>query len=161
MPSFDVVSKIDHHEVANAIDQANREIANRFDFKGSDATFEVSENTITLLAPNDFQLKQMHDILTTKWAKRQLDSKALQFKDTIEKSLHQAKQLADIKEGIDKDVAKKITTLVKNSKIKVQAQIQGDHVRITGKNRDDLQMVMAMLRKEELDVPLQFENFRD
>ncbi len=161
MPSFDVVSKIDHHEVANAVDQANREIANRFDFKDSDATFEVKENTITLTAPNDFQLKQMHDILTTRWTKRQLDLKALHFKDNIEKNLHQAKQTADIKEGIDKDIAKKITTFVKNSKVKVQAQIQGDHVRITGKNRDDLQQMIAMLRKEDFGLPLQFENFRD
>lgn len=161
MPSFDVVSKIDHHEVANAIDQANREIANRFDFKDSNAIFEVKDNTITLIAPNDFQLKQMKEILTIRWTKRQLDSKALHFKDNIEKSLHQAKQLAEIKEGIDKDVAKKITTFVKNSKVKVQAQIQGDHVRISGKNRDDLQQMIAMLRKEDFGLPLQFENFRD
>lgn len=160
MPSFDVVSEIDNHELTNAVDQANREVANRFDFKGTNAKFECSETTVTLTATEEFQLKQMLDILQTKFAKRDIDVRCLDIKDP-EKSLHEAKQIIEIKQGIDKDTAKKITKQIKDSKIKVQSSIQGEQVRITGKKRDDLQAVMALLRESPLDRPLQFTNFRD
>lgn len=160
MPSFDIVSEINQHELSNAVDQANREINNRFDFKNIKALFELTKDTITLSAPNDFQVKQMQPILREKFAKRNLDPRFLEFKD-ISQSLSEARQEVQIKKGIDKELAKKITKLIKDSKLKVQSQIQGEQMRVTGKNRDDLQAVMALLRKEELEQPLQFENFRD
>jgi uncharacterized protein YajQ (UPF0234 family) len=160
MPSFDIVSEINQHELSNAVDQANREINNRFDFKNIKALFELTKDTITLSAPNDFQVKQMQPILREKFAKRNLDARFLEFKD-ISQSLSEARQEVQIKKGIDKELAKKITKLIKDSKLKVQSQIQGEQMRVTGKSRDDLQAVMALLRKEELEQPLQFENFRD
>ncbi|OGT31469.1 MAG: YajQ family cyclic di-GMP-binding protein [Gammaproteobacteria bacterium RIFCSPHIGHO2_12_FULL_35_23] len=160
MPSFDVVSKVDEHELANAIDQANREIDNRFDFKGTGAKFVLNKLMIVLTAPTDFQLKQMVDILQNKMAKRNLDLRSLEFeKPTI--SLHEAKQEVKVKQGIDKEVAKKVTKVIKEQDLKVQASIQGDQIRVTGKKRDDLQEVIAFLRSQKLELPLQFENFRD
>lgn len=160
MPSFDVVSKIDNHEVTNAVDQTNREIGTRFDFKGTDSRVELSKNTITLIAPTDFQLKQVDEILRNKLAKRQVDVRSLEYKDA-EVKLNEARQTVEVKQGIESDKAKKIVKLIKDGGLKVQAAIQGDQVRVTGKKRDDLQAVIAFLREAKLELPLQFENFRD
>lgn len=160
MPSFDVVSEVDMHEVTNAVDQANREVGTRFDFKGVDARFERKEDEVTLCAEVEFQLQQMLDILHAKLAKRGVDISCLEAKDP-EIAGKQARQAVKLRQGIDQPLAKKIIKMIKDSKIKVQAQIQGDQVRVTGKKRDDLQEVMAMLRKAELELPLQFTNFRD
>jgi len=160
MPSFDIVSKIDMHEVTNAVDQANREVNTRFDFKNTNAKFELAEDKITLSAQNTFQLQQMITILESKLAKRQIDIRCLNINDPQE-SLHEAKQLINIRQGIDQELAKKIIKLIKNSKLKVQAAIQGEQIRVTGKKRDDLQEAISMLREQKLDVPLQYENFRD
>lgn len=160
MPSFDVVSEVDAHELTNAVDQANRELSNRFDFKGSNAKFSLAENKITLTAPSDFQLKQMADILENKIVKRGLDIQCLSFGD-ISSNLAEAKQEVEVKQGIDKETAKKIVKSVKDAKVKVQAAIQGEQVRITGKKRDDLQETIAHLKEAKLGLPLQFDNFRD
>jgi hypothetical protein len=160
MPSFDVVSEIDTHELTNAVDQAIRELGQRFDFKGSDATFELEDTTVTMIAPAEFQLKQMLEILKLRIAKRGIDIACLEVQDP-EINLARAKQLAVLKHGIDADTGKKVARLLKDSKLKVQAQIQGEKVRVTGKKRDDLQEAIAFLRKAELGVPLQFNNFRD
>jgi cyclic-di-GMP-binding protein len=163
MPSFDVVSEIDGHEVTNAIDQANRELAQRFDFKGTGAEFTRDAKepfVVTLKAPADFQLKQMLDILKMRLAKRNIDTACLEAKDP-EVNLAEARQKVILKHGIDQDSAKKIVKLIKESGLKVQGQIQGDKVRVIGKQRDDLQTAMAHLRKAEIGVPLQFNNFRD
>jgi uncharacterized protein YajQ (UPF0234 family) len=160
MPSFDVVSEIDTHELTNAVDQAIRELGQRFDFKGTDAAFELEETTVTMTAPADFQLKQMLDILKLKVAKRGIDIACLEVKDP-EVNLARAKQLVILKHGIDADTGRKVAKLLKESKLKVQGQIQGDKVRVIGKKRDDLQDAIALLRKAELGVPLQFNNFRD
>ena len=160
MPSFDVVSEIDTHELTNAVDQAIRELSQRFDFKGTDASFELEETTVTMSAPAEFQLKQMLEILKLKLAKRGIDIGCLDVKDpTVNLAI--AKQLVLLKIGIDQEAGKKAVRLLKDSKLKVQAQIQGDKVRVTGKKRDDLQDAIAVLRKAELGVPLQFSNFRD
>jgi uncharacterized protein YajQ (UPF0234 family) len=160
MPSFDVVSEIDTHELTNAVDQAIRELGQRFDFKGTGAAFELEETTVTMIAPADFQLKQMLEILKLKMAKRGIDVACLEVKDP-EINLARAKQLAILKHGIDAETGKKVSRLLKDSKLKVQAQIQGEKVRVIGKKRDDLQDAIAFLRKAELGVPLQFNNFRD
>jgi uncharacterized protein YajQ (UPF0234 family) len=160
MPSFDVVSKVDNHEVTNAVDQTNREIGTRFDFKGTDSRVELTKNSITLIAPTDFQLKQVDEILRNKLAKRQIDVRSLEYKDP-EIKLNEARQTVEVRQGIDTEKAKKIVKLVKESSLKVQAAIQGEQVRITGKKRDDLQAAIAMLREAKVDLPLQFENFRD
>lgn len=160
MPSFDIVSHIDSHEITNAVDQANREVSNRFDFKGTNARLELDKTTITLFAPSDFQLKQIDEILRTKLAKRQVDLRSLEYKD-INVNLNEAKQSINVKQGIDTDQAKKIVKLIKDTPLKVQAAIQGDQIRVTGKKRDDLQEVIAMLRGAKVDIPLQFINFRE
>jgi cyclic-di-GMP-binding protein len=160
MPSFDVVSEIDTHELTNAVDQAVRELTQRFDFKGTDAAFELEETTVTMTAPADFQLQQMLDILKLRIAKRGIDVACLEVKDP-EVNLARAKQLVILRHGIDADAGRKVSRLIKDSKIKVQAQIQGDKVRVIGKKRDDLQEVIALLRKSDVGVPLQFSNFRD
>ncbi len=160
MPSFDVVSEVDSHELTNAVDQANRELATRFDFKGTNAKFELKEFVITLEAPEEFQLKQMFDILTNRLSKRGIDVKCLETKN-IDKNLALAKQDVVLRHGIDADAGRKIARMIKDSKMKVQASIQGDKVRITGKQRDDLQAAMQLLRKGDFDRPLQFNNFRD
>ena len=162
MPSFDVVSKLDLHELTNAIDQANRELSNRFDFKGTDAAFELEETTVTMIAPADFQLKQMLEILKLRIAKRGIDVGCLEVKDP-EVNLARAKQLVILKHGIDADAGRKVSRLLKDSKLKVQGAIQGDSVRVTGKSRDDLQSVMQLVRgkQDEFGVDTQFENFRD
>jgi uncharacterized protein YajQ (UPF0234 family) len=160
MPSFDVVSEIDTHELTNAVDQAIRELSQRFDFKGTDAAFELEETTVTMSAPADFQLKQMLEILKLKLAKRGIDVACLDVLDP-EVNLARAKQRVVLRHGIDQETGKKAARLLKDSKLKVQAQIQGEKVRVTGKKRDDLQEAIALLRKAQFDVPLQFNNFRE
>ncbi|MDR3492601.1 MAG: YajQ family cyclic di-GMP-binding protein [Gammaproteobacteria bacterium] len=160
MPSFDVVSKTDTHEVTNAVDQANREINSRFDFKGTNARLEQSKNTVTLIAPTDFQVKQINEIFCSKLAKRNIDIRALDYKE-IDTKLNEAKQEIEIRQGIATDAAKKLVKLIKDANLKVQTSIQGEQLRVNGKNRDDLQAVIAMLRASKVDLPLQFENFRD
>lgn len=160
MPSFDIVSKTDSHEVTNAVDQANREIGTRFDFRGTNSRVELSKNTITIIAPTDFQLKQVDEILRGKLAKRQVDVRTLEYKDPDVK-LNEAKQVIEVKQGIDTEKAKKIVKIIKEANFKVQAAIQGEQVRVTGKKRDDLQATIAFLREAKLELPLQFENFRD
>ena len=160
MPSFDIVSEIDHHELANAVDQANRELGNRFDFKGVDASYQQEKDYILLRAPSDFQVQQMLPLLQDKLVKRGLDIKILEVQP-LETNLSEARQKALIREGISQDMGKKITKLIKNSKLKVQASIQGEQVRVTGKKRDDLQSVMSLLKEQILDLALQFKNFRD
>ena len=160
MPSFDVVSEIDRHELTNAVDQTNREISNRFDFKGSDAKVEQSDDGLTLDAENEFQIDQIITMLNQKLAKRGLDIQSLE-KQGMETSNMRARQKMLLKEGIDKDLAKKIVKLVKESKMKVQASIQGEQVRITGKKRDDLQQAIALIKEAGFGQPLQFNNFRD
>jgi uncharacterized protein YajQ (UPF0234 family) len=160
MPSFDVVSEIDNHELTNAVDQAVRELGQRFDFKGTDARFELEDTTVTMIAPTEFQLKQMLEILKLKVSKRGIDVLSLEVKDPVV-NLARATQPVVVKHGIDADVGKKVARLIKDSKLKVQAQIQGDKVRVTGKKRDDLQEAIAFLRKANVGIPLQFNNFRD
>ena len=160
MPSFDVVSEVDLQEVRNAVDQANREVGTRFDFKGVDAKFEQKEADITLHAENEFQLQQMMDILEKKLVKRKVDIGSMDIKEP-ETNLSAARQHVLIRQGIDTDACRKIVKAIKVSKIKVQAQIQGEQVRVTGKKRDDLQQVMAVLRESDYGLPLQFTNFRD
>ena len=160
MPSFDIVSEVDAHELTNAIDQANRELSTRFDFKGVDATFELDGYAITLTAPSDFQLKQMLEILRQRLTARKIDVRCLEIADP-EVNLASAKQKVTVKQGIEQPVAKKIIAEIKAAKLKVETQINGDKLRVTGKKRDDLQLAMALLRKSELEVPLQFDNFRD
>lgn len=160
MPSFDIVSEVDIQEVRNAADQANREIGTRFDFKGVDAKFEQNESEITLRAEQEFQLQQMMDILRQKLVKRKVDIACMDIKDP-ETTLSAARQQVIIKQGIDTDTARKIVKAIKASKIKIQAQIQGEQVRVTGKKRDDLQQIIAMLREADYGLPLQYQNFRD
>ncbi|MFP5505992.1 MAG: YajQ family cyclic di-GMP-binding protein [Gammaproteobacteria bacterium] len=160
MPSFDVVSEVNQHEVRNAVDQANREIGARFDFKGSDARIDIPEGNLLLEAQSEFQIDQMRDILTTKLAKRGVDVGALKF-DKVETSGTRARQKIEVRQGIDADTARKLVKLIKDSKIKVQASIQGEQLRVTGKKRDDLQEVIALLRKSDVGLPLQYQNFRD
>jgi cyclic-di-GMP-binding protein len=162
MPSFDTISEIDSHELTNAVDQANRELTQRFDFKDTGATFELNEkeHTVSLKAPSEFQLKQMIDILTVRLGKRGIDAKCMEKKDPVS-NLAEARQDVVLRNGIDQETGKKLQKLIKDAKLKVQAQIQGDKLRVTGKQRDDLQQAMALLRKAEVDRPLQFNNFRD
>jgi uncharacterized protein YajQ (UPF0234 family) len=160
MPSFDAVSELNSHEVANAVDQANRELAQRFDFKDTGARFELKDFSVTLHAQVDFQLKQMLEILKLRLSKRGIDLGCLELKEP-HTTLSSAQQEVVLRHGIDADTGRKITRLVKDSKLKVQASIQGDKVRISGKQRDDLQAAIVLLRAAKLDVPLQFTNFRD
>lgn len=160
MPSFDVVSEVDLHEVTNAVDQATREVSTRFDFKGVDARFEQKENVLTIIGEADFHVKQMAEMLVLKFTKRGIDIKCLEYGEII-LSGKQAKQEMTLRQGISSELAKKITKLIKDSKVKVQASIQGDKVRVTGKSRDDLQETMGLLREAKLELPLQFNNFRD
>jgi uncharacterized protein YajQ (UPF0234 family) len=160
MPSFDIVSELDSHEVANAIDQANREVGTRFDFKGTDAKYEQKDFVITLIAKADFQLKQMMDILRLKLSKRGIDVMCMKIDEPVLIG-QTAKQTVTLREGIETETGKKLQRLIKDSKLKVQAAIQDKQVRVTGKSRDDLQAVMALARNAKLDLPVQFTNFRD
>ena len=160
MPSFDVVSEIDKHELTNAIDQTNREISTRYDFKGSDAKIDLKDKTMTLDATGDFQIKQIHDVMYNKLIKRGIDTRCLDIGKIQTKGLRVAQEIK-VREGIDKEAAKKIVKKIKDSKLKVQPAIQGEQVRVTGKKRDDLQAVIEMLKESDIDLPLQFINFRD
>lgn len=162
MPSFDIVSEVEKTEVKNAIEQTNKEVSTRFDFKGSDARVEQSELKLTLWADNEFQLEQVQDILNGKLTKRGVDIKCMEISEKIEKvSGNKIKRGCEVKTGIEIELAKKIVKHIKDSKLKVQASIQGDTVRITGKNRDDLQETIAFVKKAITDFPLQYQNFRD
>lgn len=160
MPSFDVVSEVELQEVRNAVDQANREVGTRFDFKGVDAGFELADSEIKLWAEQEFQLQQMMDILRQKFVKRKVDVGCMDAKEP-EISLNAARQRVEVKQGVDTETAKKMVKAIKAGKLKVQAQIQGDQVRVTGKKRDDLQQVIALLKAGDYGLPVQFNNFRD
>jgi len=160
MPSFDVVSEVDHHELTNAVDQMNREITNRFDFKGSNAKVELKQQVMNIEAENEFQIKQMHDIIYKKLASRGIDTACLE-QGKIEERGMRAYQAITVREGLDKELAKKIVKMIKDRKMKVQSAIQGEQVRVTGKKRDDLQSVIEMLKGADIELPLQFNNFRD
>jgi uncharacterized protein YajQ (UPF0234 family) len=161
MPSFDVVSEADMTEVKNAVEQSNKEITTRFDFKGSDARVEQKDNELTAYADSDFQLSQVRDVLTGRLTKRKVDVRFLDLGDVKKMGGDKVKQVIKIKNGIETDDAKKIVRAIKDSKMKVQASIQGESVRVTGAKRDDLQAAMTMLRKDVPDMPLEFNNFRD
>ncbi|MFZ9678066.1 MAG: YajQ family cyclic di-GMP-binding protein [Quisquiliibacterium sp.] len=161
MPSFDVVCEADMVEVRNALDQSNKEISNRFDFKGSDARIEHKEHELTLYADDEFKLGQVRDVMVGKFAKRNVDVRFLEYGDPQKIGGDKMKQVVTLRHGVSGDLGKKIVRLVKDSKLKVQASIQGDTVRVTGAKRDDLQSAIALLKKDVTDVPLGFENFRD
>ncbi len=161
MPSFDVVSEANQVEVKNAVDQANKEITTRFDFKGSDARIEQKERELTAYADSEFQLSQVRDVLTTKMSKRNVDVRFLDLGKIEKIGGDKVKQVIKVKNGIESDAAKKIQRIIKDSKIKVQASIQGDTLRVQGGKRDDLQTTIALLKKEVTDLPLEFNNFRD
>lgn len=160
MPSFDVVSDFDAHEATNAVDQANREVNTRFDFKGTGSNYKLEGDVITMTSQSDFQLTQMLDILRQKIAKRGIDVGCMD-PQTPEIALNEARQKIVLKKGIDADLARKLVKLIKGSKMKVQAAVQGDKLRITGKKRDDLQAVIALLKDADTELPLQYDNFRD
>jgi uncharacterized protein YajQ (UPF0234 family) len=160
MPSFDTVSEVELQEITNAVDQANREVGTRYDFKGSCAKVEQGDDILTVLADSEFQLEQVRDILHSKLAKRGVDLRALEA-GKIEVSNNQARQTLTVRQGIPQDIARQIVKLVKDAKLKVQVNIQGDKVRVSGKKRDDLQDVIALLRGAAIDLPLQYVNFRD
>lgn len=160
MPSFDVVSEVDKHALSNAVDQSNRVVGNRFDFKGVDAIFEVNEYVITVRADEEFQVQQMIEILLGDLHKNKIDVKCLEY-GQMQTAGKQKKRPVTVRTGVESDVSKKMIKMIKDKKIKVQAQIQGDQVRVTGKKRDDLQAAMAVIREADLGLPLQFENFRD
>jgi uncharacterized protein YajQ (UPF0234 family) len=160
MPSFDVVSEVDKHELTNAVDQANRELTNRFDFKGTDAKFELDGYVVTQVAPSAFQLKQMIDILRGRLSARSIDVRCMDVADPLE-NLGSARQKITVKQGIEQAVSKKLIASIKEAKLKVETQITGDKLRVTGKKRDDLQDAIALLKKADVPLPLQFNNFRD
>lgn len=160
MPSFDIVSEVNLHEVTNAVDQASREVSQRFDFKGTDAKFEQKDAVVTLSAPADFQLKQMLEILRLKFSKRGIDVACLKVDEPVTTG-QTAKQVVTLRQGVDTELGKKIQRLLKDSKLKVQAALQDQQVRVTGKSRDDLQSAIALVKKGGFDLPLQFTNFRD
>lgn len=161
MPSFDIVSEIDNHELQNAVDQANKEVTTRFDFKGTHSSFELSDADIKMSTESEFQLDQMYDMLTGKMTKRGIDIRCLERGD-MDLQLKTARQTVTVKQGLESADAKKIVKLIKDEKLKVQASIQGDSVRVTGKKRDDLQTAIALLKeKDPVSLPLQFNNFRD
>ena len=160
MPSFDVVSNFDAHEASNAIDQANREVNTRFDFKGTGSKYELEDQVVTMTSQSDFQLQQMLDILQQKLVKRGIDIGCLDVQDPVI-SGQEARQQVILRRGIDTDRARKLVKQIKGAKLKVQAAIQGDKLRVSGKKRDDLQSVIAMLKQEDIGLPLQYENFRD
>ena len=160
MPSFDIVSEIDMAEVRNAVDNANRELSTRFDFRGVDASIEYKDESVLLVAEGDFQLQQLQDILRNACSKRNLDTSAMESNDESRSGKTYRRNII-FKQGIEQPVSKKIVKLIKDNKMKVQASIQGDQLRITGKKRDDLQAVMALVKNADLGQPFQFSNFRD
>jgi len=160
MPTFDIVSEVDMQEVRNSVDQANRELGTRFDFRGVTASFELEEDAILIRAQEEFQIEQLEDILRDKLVRRKVDTGCLD-PGGIEGSGNEQRRRYKIVQGIDRDQGKEIVKRIKESKLKVQAAVQGEKIRITGKKRDDLQQVITMLREAKLETPLQFENFRD
>ena len=160
MPSFDVVSQVDKQEVTNAVDQANRELATRFDFKGTNAKFDVEDDQITMRAPNEFQLRQMYDVLTKRLVGRQVDIRCLKLDDP-QINVSEARQLITVRQGVESEMAREFVKLITAPKLKVQVAIQGSKLRVSGKKRDELQQVIGMLKEAKLDLPLQFENYRD
>ncbi|TWG89753.1 hypothetical protein L599_000400000640 [Luteimonas sp. J16] len=160
MPSFDIVSEVDTHELINAVDQANRELSNRFDFKGVDAKFVREDAVITQSAPSEFQLQQMTDILRARLIARRIDARCLELGD-IDTNVSGARQKVTVRQGIDRELAKKIQAKLKESRLRIDSQVNGDKLRVTGKKRDDLQAAIALLRGEDFGLPLQFDNFRD
>ena len=160
MPSFDIVSEIDLQEVRNAVDQASRELSSRFDFRGVDASVLLEDETILVSAPEEFQINQIRDILRDKMTFRKIDSRALQ-PGLIEGAGKVKRQKLELSQGISQDISKKITKLIKESKLKVQSQINGEKLRVTGKKRDELQSVMSLVKDADLPLPMQFNNFRD
>ena len=160
MPSFDVVSEVNHHELSNGIDQANREVTTRFDFKGTGSNYELADLVITMNTESDFQLQQMYDVLCNKLVKRGIDIACLEKGEPVIQA-RTANQTIKVNEGIDTPTAKNLVKMIKQSKIKVQAAIQGEQLRVTGKKRDDLQAAIALLKKADIDIPLQYKNFRD
>ncbi|HTP99137.1 MAG TPA: YajQ family cyclic di-GMP-binding protein [Casimicrobiaceae bacterium] len=163
MPSFDIVSEVNQVEVHNAVDQTNKEVANRFDFKGSDARVEwkEKEKTLTLFADDEFKLSQVTDILTGKLTKRGVDIRSLKYGDVEKVSGNKVKQVVTLRTGVEQELAKRIVRLIKDSKLKVQGAIQGDAVRVSGAKRDELQDAIALVKKSITDFPLQYQNFRD
>jgi uncharacterized protein YajQ (UPF0234 family) len=161
MPSFDIVSEVNQVEVRNAVDQANKEVTTRFDFKGSDSRIELAEKVLTLFADDEFKLKQVTDILTAKLAKRGVDTRSLKNADPEKVSGNKVKQVVTVRTGVEQELAKKLVRTLKDAKLKVQASIQGDAVRVTGAKKDDLQAAIALVRKTITDFPLQYQNFRD
>lgn len=161
MPSFDIVSEVDKHELQNAVDQANKEVTTRFDFKGTETSFELNDNVIKMLTESEFQLEQMYTVLTSKLSRRGIDLRSIELKDA-DIQLKTAKQDVIVHQGLDTPIAKKIVKIIKDAKLKVQPQIQGESVRVTGKKRDDLQEAIALLKaQEDFERALQFNNFRD
>ncbi|MEI6745691.1 MAG: YajQ family cyclic di-GMP-binding protein [Methylococcaceae bacterium] len=160
MPSFDIISEFDSHEAKNAIDQANKEVTTRFDFKGTDSSFELNESTIVMISESTFQLQQMFSVLCAKLTKRGIDIACMEVKDA-KGSGKLMRQEVLLKQGIESTLAKKIVKLIKDNKLKVQAAIQGEKLRVSGKNRDDLQTTIQFLRQADLEQPLQFDNFRE
>lgn len=160
MPTFDIVSELNEHELTNAIDQANREVSTRFDFKGTNSKYVLEKEMIKVITESDFQLKQMRDVLNTKLTKRGIDLRHLESKEPVIQ-LKSAIQEITLKKGIEQEIAKKIVKFIKDSKLKVQGSIQGEQVRVTGKKRDDLQEAIAILRNGNFGLPIQFTNFRD
>ena len=161
MPSFDVVSEVNQVEVRNAVDQTNKEVSTRFDFKGSDARVELADKTLTIHADDEFKLKQVTDILTGKLTKRGVDIRSLKYGDVEKISGNKVKQAVTVREGVEQELAKKVVRTLKDSKLKVQASIQGDAVRVSGTKRDELQNAIALVKKAITDFPLQYQNFRD
>ena len=160
MPSFDIVSEVDSHELTNAIDIANRELKNRFDFKNVEASFTLEKFVVTLQAPSDFQVQQMLDILKARLIARGIDARCMDFGEP-EVNLATAKQKVTLKSGIEQKTAKKIAAALKEAKLKVDSQISGDKLKVMGKKRDDLQEAIALLKSKDFELPLQFENFSD
>ena len=160
MPSFDVVSEVDMNEVVNAVDQANREVDTRFDFKGKNAKFSLAASQITMRAPDEFQLNQMYDILTNKLAGRKVNIRSL-ARDAVQTNVSDAWQVVRVRQGIEQDLARRLVKMVKQPKLKAQVAIQGDQLRVTGKKRDVLQEVISLLKDADVELPLQYTNFRD
>ena len=160
MPSFDIISEVNTHELTNAVDQASRELTTRFDFKGVEAKFVLDDNVISQSAPSEFQLKQMSDILRARLIARGIDVRCLE-EGEVETNLAGARQKITVKQGIEQKIAKKIAAAIKEARLKVDTQINGDKLRVNGKKRDDLQDAMALLKKADFELPLQFDNFRD
>jgi len=160
MPSFDIISEFDMHEATNAVDQANKEVGTRFDFKGTNSSFEMTDEKVVMISESTFQLQQMFAVICAKLSRRGIDIACMEVGDA-KGSGKMMRQEITLKQGIDSATAKKIVKLIKDKKLKVQAAINGDKVRVTGKKRDDLQEVIQMLRDEKLERPLQYDNFRD